>query len=144
MLPETNSAQSEVLTNRLTKSGYKLYTFPACTNALITEFPNYTGISLFLANWRILPEIKRIMNKVSLYSSSYTLPPSPSPQWRSQTSSSTWAHLGHSSNSPTPKALNYRGLSFSYRGLAPAGPPPGYATASPPETRLHSGGINGI
>ena len=51
-------------------------------------------------------------------------------QWRSQTSSSTWAHLGHSSNSPTPKALNYRGLSFSNRGLAPAGPPPppGYAT----------------
>ena len=45
------------------------------------------------------------------------------PQWRSQTSSSTWAHLGHSSNSPTPKALNYRGLSFSNRGLAPAGPP---------------------
>ena len=26
-------------------------------------------------------------------------------QWRSQTSSSTWAHLGHSSNLPTPKAL---------------------------------------
>ena len=51
--------------------------------------------------------------------------PTISTQWRSQTSSSTWAHLGHSSNSPTPKALNYRGLSFSNRCSSPEYTPTG-------------------
>ena len=42
------------------------------------------------------------------------------------------AQPGHSSNLPTPKALNYRGLSFSNRGLAPAAPPPWLRHCPPP------------
>ncbi|KAI6654159.1 hypothetical protein LOD99_3004 [Oopsacas minuta] len=75
MLP----TQSEVLADHMDNSGYTIHTFPPCSNALITEYPNYTGISLFLANWRIFPEINRMMAKrkheefpvIEVYTSTY-------------------------------------------------------------------------
>ena len=64
MLPSIDNSQTDVLANHMEKFGYTVHTFPQCNNALITEFPNYTAISLFLANWRVMPEITRMMEKV--------------------------------------------------------------------------------
>ncbi|KAI6654160.1 hypothetical protein LOD99_3005 [Oopsacas minuta] len=60
MLP----TQSEVLADHMVNSGYTIHTFPPCSNALITEYPNYTVISMYLAIWRIFPKIKKMMAEI--------------------------------------------------------------------------------
>jgi len=53
-LPDTPGSQLEEM---LKTKGYSFWTFPNCTNAVVTEFPVRSMLSYMIAPWRVYPAL---------------------------------------------------------------------------------------
>ncbi|XP_041129720.1 testis-expressed protein 264 homolog [Polyodon spathula] len=57
VLSEGEEEPSEELLKLYEKYSFKIFSFPAVTHVVMTTFPNNTFLSIFLANWRVYPQM---------------------------------------------------------------------------------------
>ncbi|XP_041081051.1 testis-expressed protein 264-like [Polyodon spathula] len=66
VLSEGEEKPSEELLKLYEKYGFKIFSFPAVTHVVMTTFPHNTFLSIFLANWRVYPQMERYIKERKL------------------------------------------------------------------------------